>query len=187
MRDKIDDDVSAAAAGDHRARARLFAHLYPLITRYCRARIGMHLRDMADDVVQESLMSVLQALPKYRVTGSSFLAFAYGIAAHKVADARRRLARNRTDPVNDVPDMAWDGVGPEQHALRSELSARMGTLLGELSEWQREILILRIVVGLSGKETAEAIGSTSGAVRVAQHRALSKLRAAIAVEQGLLV
>ena len=45
-----------------------------------------------------------------------------------------------------------------------------------LPEKQREILILRIVVGMSAEETAEAVGSTPGAVRVAQHRALAKLK-----------
>jgi RNA polymerase sigma-70 factor (ECF subfamily) len=41
----------------------------------------------------------------------------------------------------------------------------------------REILILRVMSGLSAEETAEAVGSTPGAVRVAQHSALALLRA----------
>src|SRR4051812_9990936 len=41
---------------------------------------------------------------------------------------------------------------------------------------QREILVLRVVVGLAAEETALAVGSTPGAVRVAQHRAVAKLR-----------
>jgi RNA polymerase sigma-70 factor (ECF subfamily) len=49
-----------------------------------------------------------------------------------------------------------------------------------LPEKQREILTLRIVVGLSAEETAEAVGSTPGAVRVAQHRALARLKNEIA-------
>ena len=39
-----------------------------------------------------------------------------------------------------------------------------------------EILVLRIVVGLSAEETAEIVGASAGAVRVAQHRALTRLR-----------
>ena len=53
----------------------------------------------------------------------------------------------------------------------------MNKLLAILPEKQREILILRVVVGMSAEETAEAVGSTAGAVRVAQHRALAKLKA----------
>jgi RNA polymerase sigma-70 factor (ECF subfamily) len=64
-------------------------------------------------------------------------------------------------------------------ALDSESSARMTKLLSMLPEKQREILILRVVVGMSAEETAEAVGSTAGAVRVAQHRALARLKAEI--------
>jgi RNA polymerase sigma-70 factor (ECF subfamily) len=64
-------------------------------------------------------------------------------------------------------------------ALDAESSARMNDLLRVLPEKQREILILRVVVGMSAEETAEAVGSTAGAVRVAQHRALARLKAEI--------
>ena len=48
--------------------------------------------------------------------------------------------------------------------------------MATLPEKQREILVLRLIVGLSADETAVAVDSTAGAVRVAQHRALTKLR-----------
>jgi RNA polymerase sigma-70 factor (ECF subfamily) len=70
-------------------------------------------------------------------------------------------------------------AGPEQTALDTESSARMAKLLAVLPEKQREILILRVVVGMSAEETGEAVGSTAGAVRVAQHRALARLKAEI--------
>jgi RNA polymerase sigma-70 factor (ECF subfamily) len=64
-------------------------------------------------------------------------------------------------------------------AIDSESAARMDRLLATLPEKQREIIILRVVVGMSAEETAEAVGSTPGAVRVAQHRALAKLKSEI--------
>ncbi len=78
-----------------------------------------------------------------------------------------------------VPERLSGEAGPEQMAIDSESAARMATLLQVLPEKQREILILRVVVGMSAEETADAVGSTAGAVRVAQHRALSKLKAEI--------
>ena len=63
--------------------------------------------------------------------------------------------------------------------MQVELAGRMATLLDMLPEKQREIIRLRVVVGLSAEETAEAVGSTPGAVRVAQHRALSRLRSVV--------
>jgi RNA polymerase sigma-70 factor, ECF subfamily len=173
-----DELVVQAMAGDRDAVARLLEVIRPLVARYCRGRLGPVDRSYlsADDVAQEVCLAVLTALPNYRVQGKPFLAFVYGIAAHKVIDAHRAVSRGRTDPVADVPDSVEIGAGPEQRVLHGELSAQLRALLDELPEKQREILVLRIVVGLSAEETAEIVGASPGAVRVAQHRALGKLR-----------
>ncbi|BBZ84771.1 putative RNA polymerase sigma-D factor [Mycobacteroides abscessus subsp. bolletii 1S-154-0310] len=120
---------------------------------------------------------MIAALPRYQDQGRPFLAFVYGIAAHKVADAHRAMARDKSDPAENLPEQVDRHAGPEQEALNSESSRRMQALLEVLPEKQREILILRVVVGLSAEETADAVGSSAGAVRVAQHRALQKLKA----------
>ena len=120
------------------------------------------------------------ALRSYRDQGRPFLAFVYGIASHKVADAHRAMSRNRADPVAEVPDAPGQDAGPEMRVMRGEQSEWTAELLRILPPKQREILVLRVAVGLSADETAEAVGSTAGAVRVAQHRALNKLRAELA-------
>jgi RNA polymerase sigma-70 factor (ECF subfamily) len=56
----------------------------------------------------------------------------------------------------------------------------MEALLGRLPATQRDVLLLRAVVGLSGKETAQALGLTPGSVHVLQHRAVTRLRALFA-------
>ncbi len=124
-------------------------------------------------------MAAMMALPRYRDQGRPFLAFVYGIAAHKVADAHRAASRNRADPTEVLPERSARDVGPEQIAINADSAARMDALLRVLPEKQREILVLRVVVGLSAEETAEAVGSTAGAVRVAQHRALARLKSEI--------
>ncbi len=179
MTDGVDNSTAAAAAnGDRHAVDELLATVRPLVVKYCRARVGAQERSQAsaDDVAQDVCLAVLTALPGFRDQGRPFLAFVYGIAAHKVADAHRAAARNRSEPVANVPDEADEHAGPEQRALRTELSGEIGELLRELPPKQREILMLRVVVGLTAEETAQAVGSTPGAVRVAQHRALNKLR-----------
>ncbi|MEU5692501.1 sigma-70 family RNA polymerase sigma factor [Actinosynnema sp. NPDC020468] len=180
-----DEDVRAALGGDRRAVERLLSAVRPLVVRYCRARVGGQERSSAsaDDVAQEVCLAVLTALPSYQDLGKPFLAFVYGIAAHKVADAHRSAARNRSEPVADTPDAPETSAGPEQRALATELSGELAELLKVLPDKQREILVLRVVVGLSAEETADAVGSTAGAVRVAQHRALIRLRRALPSEE----
>jgi RNA polymerase sigma-70 factor (ECF subfamily) len=70
----------------------------PLVRRYCRTRVGGQETTFtsAEQLVHEVCIAVLTALPTYRDQGRPFLAFVYGIAAHKVADAHRSAARNRT-------------------------------------------------------------------------------------------
>jgi RNA polymerase sigma-70 factor (ECF subfamily) len=64
-------------------------------------------------------------------------------------------------------------------AIEADSITRINELLEVLPAKQREILILRVVVGLSAEETASAVGSSPGAVRVAQHRALARLKSEI--------
>jgi RNA polymerase sigma-70 factor (ECF subfamily) len=183
--DVPDELVARAMTGDPQAVGTVIALIRPMVVRYCRARLGRMDRSSvsADDVAQEVCLAVLTALPGYRVQGRPFLAFVYGIASHKVIDAHRAATRNRSEPVADIPDAVESSDGPEQRALRIELSSEMGKLLDTLPEKQREILVLRVVVGLSAEETAEAVGSTPGAVRVAQHRALARLRKSMPEEE----
>ncbi len=122
---------------------------------------------------------MLTALPSYRDQGRPFLAFVYGIAAHKVADARRSAARNRVEPVPEIPENSEFTDSPEAQVMEGESAERMARLLDTLPDKQRDILVLRVVVGLSAEKTAAAVGSTPGAVRVAQHRALNRLRTAL--------
>lgn len=104
------------------------------------------------------------------------MAFVYGIASHKVADAMRVAGRTKADPVDIVPEAPTISGGPEQLAIQADTGERLRQLLEILPEKQREVVVLRMVVGLSAEETAQMVGSTPGAVRVAQHRALTKLK-----------
>jgi RNA polymerase sigma-70 factor (ECF subfamily) len=143
----------------------------PLVERYCRARLDP---DSADDVAQDVCVALIKALPR-RPPERPFPDFVCGIARTKVAAARKAAAR-QDEPVAELPDEPDSSLGPEHHALRRELRERMAKLLGVLPRRQREIVVLRVVVGLTAEETAAAVGSTPGAVRVAQHRALEQLR-----------
>ncbi|MCU1661100.1 MAG: polymerase sigma-70 factor, subfamily [Pseudonocardiales bacterium] len=178
----LDGLVAEALAGEPRAKDRLLGTIHPLVLRYCRGRLGRQetVIGSADDIAQEVCLAVVNALPGYTIKGLSFRAFVYGIAAHKVTDAFRAISRNRAEPMADLPDVPVVLDGPEHHLLATELTERLSGLLRHLTPRQREVLVLRIAVGLSAEETAQAVGSTPGAVRVTQHRALNRLRRILA-------
>ncbi len=175
--------AARAARGDRRAIDDLLARIRPLVVRYCRARLGRisGADHAADDAAQEVCLAVLSALPRYRDEGRPFEAFVFGIAAHKVADVQRAASRAAV-PTPELPDTADEAMGPEEEAVRRSDAERCRALLNRLPPNLRELLILRVAVGLSAEETGRVLGMTAGAVRVAQHRALNRLRSLAAEE-----
>lgn len=167
---------------------QLLAHLRPGVVRYCRARLGRTAGSYgsADDVAQEVCMAVVRALPRYVDDGTPFAAFVHGITAHKVADAQRALYRDRSAATASVPDSVDPAAGPEDRVLARERAQVARGLLDRLPPAHRDLLLLRVVNGLSAEETGAVLGMSAGAVRVAQHRALARLRA-LAVSTGVEV
>ncbi|MET0133782.1 MAG: sigma factor-like helix-turn-helix DNA-binding protein [Kibdelosporangium sp.] len=146
MGHSVDAAIAGAVRGDRRALEQLLATLRPLVTRYCRARIGRRAGTFAaaDTIAVDAMRAVLAALPTYRQ--QPFLGFVHKLIAPLV----RAVGRTEAGP--------W--------------------LLKELTEAQREVIVLRVAVGLSAEETAEALGSTAATIRIAQHRALNRMRKA---------
>jgi RNA polymerase sigma-70 factor (ECF subfamily) len=169
--------TSLAVQGDRSAIESLLGELRPMVVRYCRARLGRVSGQyhIADDVAQEVCIAVLSALPRYRDMGRPFASFVFGIASHKVADALRSSVRSAV-PTQDLPDGPDDGPGPEETVVRYIEVEYARRLLARLPDNQRELLLLRVVSGLSAEETGNVLGMSPGAVRVAQHRALARLR-----------
>lgn len=174
---RSDDVVSAAVQGEPAALQALLTEVRRIAFRYCRARLGALPAGVqaADDAAQEVCVAVLRSLPRYEDRGAPFEAFVYGIASNKVADAMRSSLR-APEPTDELPDEVDLDAGPLDTVLVAERSADTWALLDRLGETQREILTLRIAVGMSAEEVAASLDMTPGAVRVAQHRALTRLR-----------
>src|SRR5919199_2391810 len=166
-----------AVEGDAQATESLLGAVHRMVHRYCRARLARYpgAEHAADDVAQEVCIAVLSALPRYRDEGKPFEAFVYRIAANKVADSQRGAYR-RPQPQAELPEVVDLSDGPEALALRASDAAQARALLDVLPDSLRELMVLRVAVGLSAEDTGRALGMSAGAVRVAQHRALARLR-----------
>jgi RNA polymerase sigma-70 factor, ECF subfamily len=173
----IQELSSRAVRGDAAATERLLKIVHRMVRRYCRARLARFpgADHTADDVAQEVCIAVLSALARYRDEGRPFEAFVYRIAANKVADAQRAFYRSAV-PYADLPDGPETSDGPEEVVERASDAQEVRDLLAHLPETLRELLVLRVAVGMSAEETGRALGMSAGAVRVAQHRAMQRLR-----------
>src|SRR5271163_429984 len=137
--ERLDAVVAEAVAGDRNALREVLETIRPIVVRYCRARVGRVDRGglSADDVAQEVCLATITALPRYKDRGRPFMAFLYGIAAHKVADAHRAAGRDRAFPAEEVPERWSNEAGPEQRAIQSDTASRMSELLEILPPKQR--------------------------------------------------
>jgi RNA polymerase sigma-70 factor (ECF subfamily) len=184
-KEALDPLVAAAKTGDPDAVRALLQVIKPVAVRYCRVRMGV--RDLsylsADDVAQEICIAVVKILPGYEDRGGSFLHLVLAIAANKVADAYRAIARDRSEPVPEPPETRAASNEPENHALRRDLTLRLGRLVATLPRNHREVLTLRVMVGLTATETGAALGISPGNVRARHHRALLRLRTIVKPEE----
>jgi RNA polymerase sigma-70 factor (ECF subfamily) len=175
--------VGRAKIGDRGALDELLREVRRAVVRYAGAQRMS--RDDAEDLAQEVCLAVLRIVPEWRETGRSMWGFVFTVARNKLTDGVRRQVRQgalaRAVELDDdisrgALAVADADLGPEGRAVETDSTKRMEELLRQLPTTQREVLLLRTVVGLSGKETAEALGLSPGSVHVLQHRAVTKLR-----------
>jgi RNA polymerase sigma-70 factor (ECF subfamily) len=167
-----------ARRGDPAAAAELLERIRPGVLRYCWAHLGSLGRgdQTPDDVAQDVCLAVFEALPRYEERGLPFTAFVYRIASFKVADAHRLAATAPTRPIDTIPEPIDDGWDPADKAVTADMSRRLLPLLDDLTDSQREIIVLRVAAGLSAEEVGAVIGKSPAAVRMAQSRAMARLR-----------
>jgi RNA polymerase sigma-70 factor, ECF subfamily len=84
-------------------------------------------------------------------------------------------------PVPELPDIADDRPGPEETVLARWEGEQVRRALARLPSLQRRLL-LRVVSGFTAAETGAMLGMPAEAVRVAQHRALARMRKLLASE-----
>lgn len=185
----FEDTLGRAARGEPRALTELLRSIGPLITQYCRAHHALSGRSCppADDLARDVCAEVVAALPAYRPQHQHFLAFTYTITARTVSAAAHSstgrgpaTARHRISPRHELPGTRAGADRSATPTAPPAIAPTTAAMLAALPPEQREILILRVASGLSTEHTAHAVGLTPAAVRVLQHRALARLRTALA-------
>jgi RNA polymerase sigma-70 factor (ECF subfamily) len=167
--------VPGTSLDDRERLEQILRSVRPAVYRYSRARLWDS--ETAEDVTQDVLMALVEALPRQTEEVRDMNAFALGIAAHHVATAHRRRSSRPETATPELPDLVDDVPGPDDVATLHDQADRLRALLELLSPVQRDVVLLRVVNGLSAEDTGEALGLAPGTVRVTQHRALHRLRA----------
>lgn len=141
--------------------------------RYCR-----HLTRSpwdAEDLAQDALARAFVTLGQMGEPPQNARAWIFRVASNLWLDRVRR--RRREEPLDgrDEGSVANAGAGPRDAGNARATREAAGTLLGQLGPQERAAVVLKDVFDLSLEEIAEALSTTTGAIKAALHRGRGKL------------
>ena len=162
--------LAAAQTGDSDAITILYRALNPLLLRYFRTNAS----PVAEDLAQEVWLSAGPRLGAFEGDEQQFRTWLFTVARRRLVDHWRASGRRVTEVHDEVDAATPDTDTP---SARIEGEAAIAELTAGLTDEQKEVIVLRIVGGLSVDEVATIVDKTPGAVRVIQHRAVRKAAA----------
>ncbi|MFD9910956.1 RNA polymerase sigma factor, partial [Streptomyces sp. NPDC059063] len=173
--------LADAKEGDEAAFASVYRWVHPGLLGSVRGIVG----DEAEDVASEAWLQIARDLRRFTGDGADFRRWAGAVARNRARDhLRRRMSRPRLSLTEgdalDVPD-------PRDTA--DEVLEQLSTddtleLVRTLPPDQGRAVFLGVVVGMDSPAAARFLGKRPGAVRMALHRGLRRLRAQLTGEAG---
>lgn len=187
--DHTDEDLMLLYQdGDTRAFEILLTRHQNRIFNFCCRFVRN--RALAADLTQEAFLRVIKSARRYR-PDARFLTWLYTIARNLSIDALRHQAHRR-HPSLDQPRPGSDdtrtlgekvaGHSPEGFGRTDdgEIRGRVEDAIGQLSDEQREVFVMREFQRMQFKEIAEIVGVSEGTIKSRMRYALENLRLALA-------
>ncbi len=166
-------------ASDRSAYAELFEAMYGPLFRYVRSITGTP--DTAQDVTQDVFIRLWEVRDSLS-PDQSLEAYLYRMARNRAYNHERNQ-RTRTEKEEDVrektPAQPSPPTRPDTQARADQLEDRLWQWIGELTERQREALVLSRFDGLSHDEVADVMDISPRTVNNHIVRALKHLRGRI--------
>lgn len=169
--------VRRAQAGDREAFAFLYARFADNINGYVRSIVHDH--HEAEDVTQHVFAKLFSVIGKYQERDVPFLAWMLRVARNVAID---HIRQQRLIPVEEV--RATEGIGGRAPAPAPGQSKDLMEALATLPKAQRDVLVMRHVVGLSPTEIAVRTGKTEGSIHGLHHRGRQALKAELVERQS---
>lgn len=165
----VHEAVAAAKQGDQEALHFLYVRYAPELQRY----VNSFVKDLheAEDIVQSVFAKLITAIRRYEQTEVPFAAWIMRVARNAALDHLRSRRAIPTEEVRvEAADVTQTGV---------ERGRDLRQALDRLPADQREVLVLRHIVGLSPVEIATALGKSESSVHGLHHRGRRSLRSCL--------
>jgi len=165
--------LETARVGAEWAWRALYADTAPDLLRYARAS---RVPD-PEDVVGETFLRAVRGVGSFEGDERGFRAWLFTLARNRIVDEHRKLVRRRTEP-RPLELLAEIGArgDAEGEALRALAEDRVRSVLERLTPDQRDVLLLRILGGLTIEEVATVVHKKPGAVKALQARGIAAIR-----------
>lgn len=170
--------IEKAKAGDSEAFEQLYAQFHQPIFTYIYYRVGN--QHLAEDLTGDTFVRMVSKLDTYQANDKPFLAWLYTVAGNLVRDHMRRANLVQWMPLNERDSDEGESVmGQIAQKLKQE---QLVSALRELTEEQRDVIVLRFIEGRSIKDVASHLGKTLTGVKALQRRAINALRRQLEME-----
>ena len=165
--------VELARGGDSEAFGQLYDHYQASVYRFVYYRTRS--QTLAEDLTSETFLRALRNMSGFRWQGKDFGAWLMTIARNLCTD-HFKAGRTRLEQTTDDMGVHDDATeGPETAVLAGLTNEVLLGGLRQLSDEQRDCLIMRFLQGLSIAETAEILGRSEGAIKQLQLRGVRNL------------
>jgi RNA polymerase sigma-70 factor (ECF subfamily) len=177
--------MALLAAGDREALAPLMERHYRRLYRIALSYLRQP--DDALDVVQEAFVKAFQSASRW--DGSAEAGPWLARITVNLAIDRWRRNRRRAQTFSPLADndhaasLADAGPSPDRRVQGREAGERVATALAKLPERQRAVVVLRHYQDMNLEEIAGTLGMSLGTVKSSLHRALGRMRTALAAER----
>jgi RNA polymerase sigma-70 factor (ECF subfamily) len=163
--------LKKAQNGDREAFALIYEHFSDKIYRFIYFRVGH--KEIAEDVLSDTFVKSWQKINQIN-SPEALAGWLYQIARNNIIDYYR--IKKDTVSLEDVAETLQDLVSPVDTINASLQQKRILDVLNQLTSEQQEVIKYRFFEDLSNEEIAYVMGKTIGAIRVIQHRAITKLK-----------
>jgi RNA polymerase sigma factor (sigma-70 family) len=168
----FDSVLQAARTGAPWALERLYQALSPAVLGYLRVQGAADPEDLTNEV----FLGVFRRIVSFDGSEDAFRSWVFTIAHSRLIDDRRRAGR-RPQIAGDLHDRPDRAGGDAEHDAMDRLgSQRVQALCEQLVPDQRDVLLLRLMAGLTVEAIADALGKSEGAIKALQRRGLANLR-----------
>lgn len=164
--------LQKAQHGDREAFGLLYDVFRDKIYRFIFFRVGH--KELAEDILSDTFVKAWVKIPDI-TTLAAFNGWIYQVAKNNIIDYYR-VKSSATISLDEVSEALEDAASPVDDANLSIEQAQVATLMKDLPREYREVLQYKFLEDLTNLEIASIMNKSKGAVRVLQHRAITKLK-----------